>query len=43
LAVGVGGHVGGVDSDGGAQVGQLLVQGGSYVVKAGIQQWLERR
>jgi hypothetical protein len=38
LPVHTGGHVGGVDGDAGAQLGKLLVQGGSHPVKAGVQQ-----
>jgi hypothetical protein len=41
LAVGVGGQVGGVDGDGFAQLGELLVQRRSYAVNAGVQQRLE--
>jgi hypothetical protein len=42
LAVGVGRHVAGVDSDRVAKVGHLLVQGDGHPVKAGVQQRLER-
>jgi hypothetical protein len=41
LAVGVSGQVAGVNGDGLAQLGKLLVQGGGHAVNAGVQQRLE--